>query len=94
MSHDPVDAATVMRLDSQIRDIAAFRRNASAATTRLSAEDTVLETIRELLNTAVEIAAGIASDDPADPKRHERRTSETRCGSRPSATADRRRTHE
>src|SRR6185503_12387067 len=55
-SDDPVDAAQIMRLDAHLRDVDQFRRNATAATTRLSAEDVVLTSARELLARARNLA--------------------------------------
>jgi flagellar hook-associated protein 3 FlgL len=67
LSDDPVDASQIMRIEAQLRDVDQFQRNAAAATTRLSAEDAVLTTVRELLDRAKSIAiatSGLPSGDP------------------------------
>jgi flagellar hook-associated protein 3 FlgL len=67
LSDAPVDAARVMQLDSSLRDIDQFRRNATEATTRLSTEDAVLTTTGDLLHRAQQLAltgATQSSDGP------------------------------
>lgn len=69
VSDDPVDAGRIMRLDGSLRELDQYRRNGTAATTRLSAEDSVLSSLRSLLGQARDLALKAASDDPADPTR-------------------------
>ncbi|MFB3908878.1 MAG: flagellar hook-associated protein FlgL [Candidatus Eisenbacteria bacterium] len=69
ISDGPIDAAQIMRLDAHIRSIAQYRRNTSSAETRLSTEEGVLGSVRELLTQAKEMAMSGASDDPDDPLR-------------------------
>jgi flagellar hook-associated protein 3 FlgL len=69
MSDDPVAAAEVSRIDSTLRDVEQFRRNVSAARTRLSAEDVVLTSMRTLLQQARQIAMSVAQLSAVDPQR-------------------------
>ncbi len=69
LSDNPVDASQVMQLNSHLRDIDQYRRNASNATTKMNTEDAVLTTVQELMQTAQKLATGISSDDPNDPSR-------------------------
>ncbi len=71
VSDNPVDAAQIMRLASQLRDMDQYRRNGTAATTRLNTEDLVLATVRKLLDQARGLAINVTSDDPADPTRQD-----------------------
>jgi flagellar hook-associated protein 3 FlgL len=71
VSDDPVDASQVMRLDAQLRDVEQYRRNATAANTRLSTEDVVLTTARELMGRARGLALSGATQSPSDPLRQE-----------------------
>ena len=73
VSDDPVDAGQIMRLDSQLRDIARYRRNGTWATTRMSVEDTVVTNLRELLRQARDLATGAASLPAGDPVRESAR---------------------
>lgn len=68
-SDDPVDAAQALRMQGQLAGIDQFKRNATSATTRLSTEDTVLKSARELLARARKLAIGVNAADPADPTR-------------------------
>ncbi len=68
-SDDPVGAAQVMRLESQLREISQFRSNGVYAQTRLSAEDVTLTAARDLLDQAKKLAMGAASAAPGDPSR-------------------------
>ncbi len=69
VSDNPVDAAQIMGLNSHLRDIEQYRRNAADATTKMNTENAVLDTVQELMQTAQEVASGISSDDPNDPAR-------------------------
>jgi flagellar hook-associated protein 3 FlgL len=69
MSDDPVDGAQVLRLNSDLRDIDRYRRAATAATTKLSAENVVLGSVRDLIRQAKELAMGAATASPSDPER-------------------------
>ena len=69
ISDDPVDAAQVLRMRSQLSGIEQYKRNATSATTRLATEDTVLKASRDLLARARKLAIAVNSADPADPTR-------------------------
>jgi flagellar hook-associated protein 3 FlgL len=69
VSDDPVDSAQVLQLNGQLRDVDQFRRNGTYATTRLSMEDVVFTSVRDLLERARHLAMSVTSDDPADPTR-------------------------
>lgn len=66
VSDDPVDAAQIMRMESQVRDIDQFRRNGTFATTKLSTEDVALSTVRDVLQRAKTLAMSSTSADPTD----------------------------
>lgn len=66
VSDDPVDAAQIMRMESQVRDIDQFRRNGTFATTKLSTEDVALSTVRDVLQRAKTLAMSSTSSDPTD----------------------------
>lgn len=66
LSDDPVDAAQVMRMDSQLRDIEQYRRNGTFATAKLSTEDVALSSLISVLQTAKQAAMSNTSPDPAD----------------------------
>jgi flagellar hook-associated protein 3 FlgL len=68
VSDDPTSATQIMRLDSQLRDIEQYRRTGTAASTRLSSEDTVLKSARDLLARARTLALN-AAESPDDPVR-------------------------
>jgi flagellar hook-associated protein 3 FlgL len=69
VSDDPIDAAQVMRLEREARDLDQFVRNGASAQVRLSTEDTVLSSVRSVLARAKSLAMGTSSDDPASPDR-------------------------
>jgi flagellar hook-associated protein 3 FlgL len=69
LSDHPVDASQIMRIDSHLRDIDQFNRNAAAAQTRLSAEDVVLTAARDLVSRAKNLALSGATESPSDPLR-------------------------
>jgi len=69
VSDNPIDSSMLMQLDARLRQMDQYRRNATAANTRLSAEDQVLTTVRDLLAQAKDVAASGATEDPADPLR-------------------------
>jgi flagellar hook-associated protein 3 FlgL len=69
VSDDPAGATQIMRLDQGLRASEQFRRSATAAGTRLAAEDEILTTIRDLIGQAKDIAIGTSSDSPTDPTR-------------------------
>lgn len=60
-SDDPVAAGTVVRTDSQLRAIEQYRRNIGTARTRLSAEESVLGGLTDLLTRAKELAVANAT---------------------------------
>ena len=68
MSDDPVSGAELSRIDSTLRDVAQYRRNATSARTRLSVEDTVLTSMRKLVSQARTLATSVALAD-VDPAR-------------------------
>jgi flagellar hook-associated protein 3 FlgL len=59
----------MLRVGAGLRDIEQYRRNATSANLRLSAEETALEAIQELLDRATEIAHRVASGQADDPTR-------------------------
>jgi len=69
VSDNPVDAAQIMRMQSSLNDIRQYQRNSSSANTRLSTEDAVLTTLRDLVAQAKELAMSGAGHDPSDPLR-------------------------
>lgn len=69
LSDDPVAASRIMRLEGEVRDLDQFVRNGASATTRLSTEDTVLNSIRTVLADARKVAIGVQSDDPTSEER-------------------------
>lgn len=69
VSDNPVDAAQVMRMDSQLRDIEQYRRNGTFATAKLSTEDVALSSLIGVLQTAKQTAMATTSPDPADASR-------------------------
>jgi len=69
VSDDPVAASQIMRLDAHLRDIEQFQRNATAASTRLSTEDVVVTTARDLMQRARGLALSGATQSPDDPLR-------------------------
>lgn len=71
LSDDPAAASQVMRLDSHLRDIDQFRKNAAMATTRLSIEDAVLKSARELIDRARSLALSGATTSQNDPLRQQ-----------------------
>jgi flagellar hook-associated protein 3 FlgL len=71
VSDDPVDAAQIMRITARLRDVNQFQRNSSAANTRLSTEDAVLNTLNDLMSQAKEFAVSGAVDDASDPARQD-----------------------
>jgi flagellar hook-associated protein 3 FlgL len=67
-SDDPVAAAEILRLESQAREADRHLRSGAAATTRMAAEDAVLDSARSLMQqarAALELASGAAPGDPA-----------------------------
>jgi flagellar hook-associated protein 3 FlgL len=71
VSDDPAGASQVMRLDAHLRDIEQFRKNAASASTRLSTEDAVLKSARELIDRARGLALSGATASPSDPLRQQ-----------------------
>lgn len=69
VSDDPVDAAQIMRMETGLREVEQFRRNMASASTRISSEEVVLKTARELVMRARDLAIEVQSADPADPLR-------------------------
>ncbi len=69
MSDDPVSGAELSRIDSTLRDVAQYRRNATSARTRLSVEDTVLTSMRKLVSQARTLATSVAALADVDPAR-------------------------
>ncbi len=69
LSDDPVDAAEIIRLEATARNIDQYRRNGRSASVRLSAEDVVLTTVRDLIAEARRLAMAVDDSDPSDPHR-------------------------
>jgi flagellar hook-associated protein 3 FlgL len=69
MSDDPVGATRIMSADSELRQIDQYRRNGASATTRLTAEDVVLESVREVLRRARNLAVSASTWPVGDPQR-------------------------
>ena len=67
----PADAAQAIHMDSLVGDISAFRRAATLAATRLGAEDTVIQSARDLIQQAKDLARSVVNTDPGDPQRTE-----------------------
>jgi flagellar hook-associated protein 3 FlgL len=59
VSDDPADASRIARINAHLRDINQYRRNLTTATMRLSAEDAVLDSVRDLLSKAKGVALGV-----------------------------------
>lgn len=66
ISDDPVDASKIARINSHLRDIDQYRRNLISANMRLSAEDSALGSIRDLLAKAKSVALGIDELDASE----------------------------
>jgi flagellar hook-associated protein 3 FlgL len=69
VSDDPLDASQIMRIDGMLRDIQQFTRNGTSAETRLSTEDVVLTSARDLVAKARNLALSAASAPAGDPVR-------------------------
>jgi flagellar hook-associated protein 3 FlgL len=69
MSDNPVDATLIMRIDASLADIDQFRRNGQSATTRLSAENVALTSVRDLLQQIHHLAIAAQASPPGDPLR-------------------------
>ena len=59
VSDDPTDAARIARISAHLRDIEQYRSNLTSANIRLSAEDSVLTSVRSLLDQAKNVALGL-----------------------------------
>lgn len=68
LSESPVDGAALLRIDSELRGVDRFRSSIVTANTRLSVEDSVLDTVTELISQA-ERAADLTNTDEDDPLR-------------------------
>lgn len=69
VSDDPAAARQILQLNSQLREIESYRRTGVAVTTRLSVEDTVLTSVRNLLGIAKDLTVSGATPLPTDPDR-------------------------
>ena len=69
VSDDPSNATQIMRLNGNLRAIDQYRRNGTSASTQLSAEDAVLTSAGQALETAKSLAVSGATTDPTDPQR-------------------------
>ncbi len=69
VSDDPLDAARILRLDAELRDVDRYRRNGSWANARMATEDTVLTQVRDLLDQARRIGVAAANLPAGDPGR-------------------------
>ena len=69
VSDGPIDAAQIMRMNSQLADIDQYRRNGTFATATLSVEDTALSSLNDVIQQAKQLAMSTTSSDPNDPDR-------------------------
>jgi flagellar hook-associated protein 3 FlgL len=69
VSDDPIDASQIIRWEARLRDIDQYRRNAGSAEIRLSTEDAVLTSIRDLISRAKELAIRVSDHELDDPER-------------------------
>ncbi|MEK7315453.1 MAG: hypothetical protein AAB011_04685, partial [Candidatus Eisenbacteria bacterium] len=69
LSDDPRVASEIMQLGSNLRETEQFRRNGLLATTRLTTEELVLESVHDVMSRAKGLAVTGAIPDPADPTR-------------------------
>jgi flagellar hook-associated protein 3 FlgL len=67
----PVDAAQIMRVDERLGDVERYRRAATIASTRLSVEDSVIRSARNLVQQAKDLAASVVNTAPGDPDRQD-----------------------
>ncbi len=63
------DAARVVRYEGQLRDFDAYRRAGVSAGTRLSIEESVIRSARDLVQQVKHLAASVANTNPGDPLR-------------------------
>ena len=66
VSDDPSDASRIVRISAHLRDIDQYRRNMVSANMRLSAEDSVLSSVRDLLGKAKSVALGVRELDASE----------------------------
>src|SRR5512143_4130715 len=69
VSDDPIEAAQVMHMQSTLRQLAQYQRNATEAATRLNTEDVTLTSARDLLEKARDLAIGVQGMDRFSPDR-------------------------
>lgn len=69
VSDAPIDAAKIMRVNSQISDLDQYRRNGISAGVRLATEDTVLTAVNDLISQAKTIGTSVMSLPADDPGR-------------------------
>ncbi len=69
VSDDPIEAAQVMQMQSSLRQLAQYQRNATEAATRLNTEDVTLTSARDLLEKARDLAIGVQGMDRFSPDR-------------------------
>ena len=69
VSDDPIEAAQVMHMQSSLRQLAQYQRNATEAATRLNTEDVTLTSARDLLEKARDLAIGVQGMDRFSPDR-------------------------
>jgi len=65
----PGDAARVVRYEGQLRDFDGYRRAGVAAGTRLSIEESVIRSARDLVQKVKDLAASVSNTSPGDPLR-------------------------
>lgn len=68
-SDDPVGTSQLLRLGSALRASEQYHRNALSVTTKIAIEEAILDSTREALGEAREMAAGAANAAPDDPVR-------------------------
>ncbi len=69
VSDDPIEATQVMHMQSTLRQLSQYQRNATEAATRLNTEDVTITTARDLLQKARDLAIGVQGMDRFSPDR-------------------------
>ncbi len=68
-SDAPADAARLVGMDSQLRDVERFRRAGTLAGTRLDIEEAVIRQARDLVRQAKELTSSVTGTPAGDPLR-------------------------
>jgi len=69
VSDDPIQATQVMHMQSELRDLGQYQRNATEAATRLNTEDVTITSAREILQKIRDLAIGVEGMDRFSPDR-------------------------